>query len=55
MLKWELLFKDIQSIEASKSITAEDIENEIMEYRIASESALTDWLSPEENEACKNL
>jgi len=53
--KWELLFKDIQSNEASKSITDEDIENEIMEYRIANESALKNWLTPEEDEAWKDL
>jgi len=51
----ELLFKDIQSNEASKSITDEDIENEILEYRIANESALKNWLSPEEDEAWKDL
>jgi len=55
MLKWELLFNDIQCNETSKSITDEDIENEIMEYRKANESALTDWLTPEEDEEWKDL
>ena len=53
--KWELLFNDIQCNETSKSITDEDIENEIMEYRKANESALTDWLTPEEDEEWKDL